>query len=255
MQEEAIVTFETTNFYKLILEYDGTSFHGWQVQPGFRTIQGVVTTILQTFLREKIQLTGAGRTDSGVHAKGQVASFATSNPMPIELIRKKLQKMLPRDISLVFLEKTSENFSARYQAISREYRYRVRKKHSAFAGRYSWVLDHDLDISRMKAACESLRGLHSFRAFARKMEDSEGYFCRMLEVDCTAELDEEELHFRFRADRFLYGMVRLLTASLVDIGRCKLDVDSLEISLESGIRPPITVIAPAHGLFLERVEY
>jgi len=246
---------EAREFYKLTLEYDGTSFHGWQIQPGFRTVQGVLTTILETFLREQVKVIGAGRTDSGVHATGQVASFSTSNSIPAETIRKKLTRMLPPDISLAGLEDTDKNFSARHHARFRQYKYRIRNKRSALAGRYSWFVDGNLDFDRMKIACTKLEGLHWFRAFARKMENSEGYFCRMIEVGCTHECNDEEIHFYFKADRFLYGMVRLLTAALADIGRHKLDLDSLEICLDSGVRPLLSVTAPAHGLFLEKIGY
>jgi tRNA pseudouridine38-40 synthase len=165
----------------------------------------------------------------------------------------KLDRMLPSDISLVSLEKAPDGFHARHDAVYRYYVYRILRKRSSLKDRFTWFCHYKLDIEEMKRICEKLTGLHYFRAFSKKMDDEEGYFCRMMKTECIPCAKGEEIQLHFKADRFLYGMVRMLTAAIVDVGRGKMTSETFLTALDTGIRPNMSVSVPAKGLIFREV--
>lgn len=238
---------------KLVLEYDGTDFYGWQWQPKGRTVQGTVQSALKQLLREKVKLIAAGRTDAGVHALGQVANFRTRSELSEETIRQGLNYYLPHDVVVVEAAEVEDAFHARYSAVKRTYRYKISTRPRAIGRQFFWRCPYELDVEKMREASACLRGEHVFTAFCKPNKEEPHYLCNVE----TAEWREEEdtVVFEITANRFLHHMVRILVGTLVDVGRGKLRPDEVQAILESGDRHRAGFVAPAAGLFLTKVHY
>jgi len=239
---------------KLILEYDGTDFSGWQTQPRRRTVQGVLTEGLQTILREPIKVIGSGRTDAGVHARGQVANFTTAASLSLKEMRRALNALLPEDVVIRGIEKAAPGFHARFDAIRREYRYRITLRPTALQRRYVWHVRWPLDLTLMQQGVALLPGTHDFSACCLGSEKNR--HCRCEVTHSSLRRREGEIHFRIAANRFLHSMVRILIGWLVELGRERLSMDryaDLLTGRDSAQPPPL--VAPAQGLCLMRVEY
>jgi tRNA pseudouridine38-40 synthase len=240
---------------KLLLEYDGTGFSGWQVQPGKRTIQGDIEKVLAKLLGEKVTLIGAGRTDAGVHAKGQVASFQTRSQRSPEVILRALNAGGDRDIAVrevVDLGEDSE-FHARFSAKSRIYEYRIIPGRSPLRRRYAWEVTYSLDLARMKQAAKFLVGKHDFTSFSSARAEAKTRICIVKNAGWHEE--REGLVFRIEADRFLQAMVRSLVGTMVDIGRGRFKPGDMRRILMARDRSLAGKTAPAHGLCLMEVKY
>ncbi len=238
---------------KLVLEYDGTYFSGWQVQKDMRTVQGVVQEVLGRVLGEPVRVVGAGRTDAGVHALGQVAHFKTRNPMPTGRILRALEGLLPEDVAVREVNEAPPDFHARFSAKARWYRYRIFRRRRALGRQYGWFVPYKLDLARMEKAAGGLLGRHDFRAFCIATSVPERPFCTVSEATWTE--GEDELFFDIVADRFLHSMVRLLVGTMVEVGRGKLPPEAVEEALTSGERKLVGPSAPAYGLCLMEVRY
>ncbi len=240
--------------YALKIAYDGTDFLGWQRQAVGRTVQGEIEKVLaQLNRRNKVSLVAAGRTDSGVHARGQVAHCdLDENLEPGELLYK-LGRMLPRDVAILDLVRTEEVFHARFDATARAYKYRISRELNPFTARWAWYRPGDLDLSRMNLAARDLLGSHDFTALSKINLDTPQMICALDTLEI--EQQEGELIIQVRADRFLYGMVRLITGLLVDIGRGKRPAGDAAEVLAARERERASSMAPAHGLRFERVWY
>lgn len=241
---------------KAVLEYDGTDFFGWQIQKDRRTVQGVLEEVLLKRFNKRITVVGAGRTDRGVHALGQAAHFDCPVNEPVDRICQSLDSMLPQDITLLALEKMPDNFHARYSAVSRRYRYDIRLEPSALTRRYCWIVQAKLDTARMRKALTHLPGTHDFKPLAKLNQDDPehaGYMCTI--YDASLKKKGRCLEIRITANRFVRGMVRAVTGTLVDVGRGAKKSDIFKRILESSDRSLVGGLAPACGLFLEYIEY
>ncbi|MFM8943953.1 MAG: tRNA pseudouridine(38-40) synthase TruA [Actinomycetota bacterium] len=237
---------------RLDLAYDGAGFHGWARQAGLRTVQGDLETALARALREPVAVVVAGRTDAGVHARGQVASFRGPVADPDDLARA-LNGMLGPAIA-VAARFAPDDFHARFSATAREYRYRIRTAVAPdpFGHGYAWHLPEDLSVVRMRAAAALLVGEHDFAAFCRRPPS--GGTVRRLEV-LSVRRTPEGIEIGARANAFLHQMVRSLVRMLVEVGRGRVAPEAVAGILAAGDRSRTPGPAPAHGLTLERVVY
>jgi len=243
---------------KLILEYDGTDFHGFQRQPASRgrTVQGVLEERFSRLLAEPIEVIGAGRTDAGVHALGQVANFRTSRPVPLDRLAKALNGALPADVQVQGCEQVEESFHARRSACSRTYRYTVieRDSPSPLLGRFALVTPGRLDVERMAEAARLLVGRRDFRAFQARGSSVQVTERTLMRLDCRRR--GRRIEITAEADSFLYHMVRLMVSGLLAVGRGELEPRELAAALEAGERPSAgRTPAPACGLCLVQVSY
>jgi tRNA pseudouridine38-40 synthase len=238
---------------RLELEYDGTGFRGWARQPGLRTVQGELEAALATVLREPVDLTVAGRTDTGVHARGQVASFAIAAPIPDDLVWR-LNGLGPNDIT-VTAATIADGFDARADACSRTYRYRVlaRAASSPFEqGRALWW-PHPLDRGALDACAAALPGSHDFTAFTPTQTDHVRFDRNILAAAWT--WDEEIASFRITADAFMRNMVRVLVGTQLEVASDRRTLGSFQQLLLGAPRSAAGDTAPPHGLYLESVDY
>jgi tRNA pseudouridine38-40 synthase len=247
-------------YFKLTIAYDGTNFHGWQFQNNKPTIQGEIVSVLRRLTQEKIQLYGAGRTDAGVHALGQVGSFRTQSALSAAEFQRALNALLPSDIRIVGSEEMGPDFNARWSAKGKVYRYRIYrgKVVPPYLCRYVLHYPFPLDEEAMRDACARFVGVHDFTSFAASTgsEDDDKERNMMREIFSTElKRDGEELWFTVHGQSFLRYMVRKMVGTLLDVGRGKLkpgDVDALyELKDRSKSGP---TVAP-QGLWMVRVDH
>lgn len=239
--------------YKLTIEYDGTRFHGWQFQPKLRTVQGELQKALKVLLKQDVVLHAAGRTDTGVHALGQVASFAYDQALDLVLTQRSLNGILKHDAVVKSVEIVADDFHARYRAVARQYFYVLSRTPVAVGRHYAFFCKFPLELERMRRACSPLLGEHDFRAFCESGTEDPHYLSRV-------ELAQWEDHgdrwiFRIRANRFLRSMVRILVGTMIDIGRGHMEPEAMAEILAGRERRRAGFTAPAVGLFLEKVFY
>ncbi len=241
---------------RLLLEYDGAGYHGWQRQKNALTIQEVVETALAKLTGEAVKLLGSGRTDAGVHARGQVANFHTLSHIPLKAFHAGLNSLLPRDIAVLDAAETSPEFHARKSARVKTYEYRIlnRAQPSPLNRRYAWVVREPLDLEAMAQAAAALPGEHDFAAF-RASGGSPGHAVRKVLAAAWRQAAAGRLYFTITANGFLRGMVRSLVGTMVEIGQDKRPSSDLPGLLMSGDRTAAGPTAPAHGLFLVEVVY
>jgi len=239
---------------RLDLEYDGSGFRGWAKQPGLRTVQGELEAALATVLREEVELTVAGRTDTGVHALGQVASFETRAPIPADLARS-LNGVGPDEIAVTTATVVTDGFNARHDAKSRTYLYRVlaRKSPSPFErGRALWWPPR-LDRALLDACAESLLGTHDFTAFTPTQTDHVRFDREVLSASWAFEDDIASFHIT--ADAFMRNMVRALVGTQLEVAGGRRTLDDFTKLLTGAPRSAAGDTAPPHGLYLESVSY
>lgn len=240
---------------RLILQFDGTNYHGWQIQPGKPTIQGALKDALFNITREEINPIGCGRTDSGVHAAEYTVSFKTAASIPIDRMPYALNANLPDDIVCIGAEETDENFSANRSAKAKCYRYTIDNGvfPDVFALRYSWHYKHTLDTDKMRRAAEAFIGTHDFIGFA-----SSGFSVKTT-VRTIYGIEIEKRNNIITADvtgnGFLYNMVRIITGTLVYAGCGRIAPDSMPDIIASRCRRNAGITAPAKGLCLRKVFY
>jgi tRNA pseudouridine38-40 synthase len=241
---------------KLILEYDGTAYHGWQRQENGITIQEVLEENLKLILGEPITLMGSGRTDAGVHALHQVCNFTTSSNLSPDTLRRGLNSLLGGDISISKAEYVPPEFHSRYSVRSKIYEYRIRNKREkdVFLRRYSWQVRESLDLCSMKECLELLVGRHDFSAFKSTGSKNRDPVREMLRADLFIN-GEGLIAFVFEADGFLRHMVRNIVGTVVEAGRGKTSVDEFKEIFFSLDRTKAGVKAPPQGLFLTMVNY
>jgi tRNA pseudouridine38-40 synthase len=248
---------------KVTLEYDGTRYSGWQEQPNARTIMGVLREAIEDILRQEVELMGAGRTDAGVHATGQVAhlrltSAAKLKNWPLDRLTGELNGRLPADIAIRDIAEAPRTFHARHDAVSRRYIYQIATRKSAFTKRHVWWIRQPLDAGAMSQGAALMRGRHDFTRFHQRDPQRPGE--SPIVVVSSASLQEEDdglLLFRIEASHFLWRMVRRLAGTLVKIGLGELTLSEFEqlLANRGEKRDIASWTAPAAGLFLEYVEY
>jgi len=239
---------------RLELEYDGGGFRGWARQPGLRTVQGELEAALATVLREEVELTVAGRTDTGVHALGQVASFEAAAEVPGDLARR-LNGVGPEDIAVTAASVVADGFDARRDATSRTYLYRVlaRRAPSPFErGRALWW-PHRLERDALDACAESLAGSHDFTAFTPTQTDHVRFDRDILAASWT--FDDPIASFHITADAFMRNMVRVLVGTQLEVASGRRTLESFQQLLHGAPRSAAGDTAPPHGLYLESVSY
>jgi len=240
---------------KLTIEYDGTNYHGWQIQPDTVTIQGVIQDALTKITKMSVQIAGAGRTDSGVHAAGQVANFHTPSQMPPIAFQKALNSTLPRDIVITDVEEVSPNFHARFSAVRRVYRYTIlnREYPDAFLRNTAYFFPKPINIDQADTICQSLVGMRDFSSFQRTGSDRCNPICKIYVARCRKE--GELVYFEIEADSFLRGMVRAIVGTVLKLHDSENAVDRLYEILEARDRSEAGPSAPARGLSLIAVRY
>jgi tRNA pseudouridine38-40 synthase len=239
----------------MVVEYDGTGFAGWQRQVGQRTVQGTLEEAIRELLGETTEVRGAGRTDAGVHAEGQVASLALAARIPEAGLLRGLNSLLPSDLAVLDVAEVDPAFDARFSARGKVYRYRIwnHAVRSPRHARTSWHCRAPLDLEAMRAAAQLLCGEHDFRAFRAADCDRRNTvrLVRRFDVARSGALVDLEVE----ATAFLKNMVRILAGTLADVGRGKRDVAAVARALETGDRTAAGVTAPPQGLTLVRVIY
>ncbi len=236
----------------MLIEYDGSAFAGWQLQPKERTVQGEIEKALQAILEQEIRVTGSGRTDAGVHAEGQVAHFdANQSPNGINWM-KALNSVLPEDVVVREVAEVKPDFNARFTAKRRGYRYQIHLGPTALGRAHSWTVFYDLDFSLLERCAALLPGQHNFSAFCSEEERD-----KREAIVFTANWKKEEnfLYFNITASRFLRGMVRMLVGTMVEVARGFLSLEAFQKLLQNPEGKKGGPLAPAGGLFLMCVAY
>ena len=240
---------------KLTIEYDGTAYAGWQRQPVQPTVQAAVEAALQRITQTYIPVIGAGRTDAGVHALGQVASFRTDKALSVGEWMRALNALLPKDICVRSAEHAADDFHARYSARVKLYEYRIlnQMERSALDHKRAWQIRKPLDLAAMRESASLLVGRHDFSSFQGSPTDNKNPTCdlRRLEIKQGQALIQIEA----QADRFLKQMVRAIVGTLVEVGQGKRSAKNVKEILEARDRRAAGMTAPAHGLYLARVDY
>ncbi len=244
--------------YKLTLAYDGTHYGGWQIQPNAVSIQALLEKALLILLRTPTSAVASGRTDAGVHARGQVAHFTTETDLDLSRFQLSLNGILPPDIRILSLEKTTLDFHARYSAISKEYHYHLHLERTTdpFKRLYAYHDYSPLDLNKMQAAANYFIGTHDFTTFAN--EASKGSAAKnpvrtIIRLDLCKE--EGGIRLEFEGNGFLYKMVRNITGTLLDVARGKIALETLPKLFEAKDRRFASPAAPPRGLFLVKVNY
>lgn len=239
----------------LTVAYDGTDYAGFQIQENGRTIQGEIEKNLRTLTSEQIRITGAGRTDAGVHARGQTVGLRTASAHPPGIFVKALNAMLPQDIAIAAAEEAPDEFHARFWAVGKTYTYDIwtGQTRPVFERRYAYHCPHALNIGNMREAARTLVGRHDFASF-QAAGGSAGTSIREIR-HLAVEERENEVRIIVEADGFLYHMVRIIAGTLILIGRGKLAPDQMKAILEARDRARAGPTAPPEGLFLDKVYY
>ncbi len=243
---------------RITLAYDGTGFHGWQVQPGLPTIQGTLETVAAAIEGRAVHVAGSGRTDAGVHALAQVAAFTLENPIPLPNLRKAMNRLLPASIRVLAAGEAAPDFHPRFHAVAKTYEYRIVRAETVppWESRYVHHHPYPLDTGRMLACAPLLEGAHDFTAFAAADErDREGQSKVRTIFRSRLEALPDRLTYRVRGSGFLKHMVRNIVGALLEAGRGNLDESGLRALLAPDCPRRAGPTAPAKGLFLVQVEY
>lgn len=252
--------------FRMVLQYEGTRYQGWQRQGSTdNTIQGKLETLLSKMTGQKIEIQGAGRTDAGVHALGQVANFHADTQMTETEILEYMNRFLPEDIAVISLKEVSERFHSRLNATGKTYCYRVINSAipHVFDRRYVHVVEQQLDIDAMREAAQYLTGTHDFKAFTsnKRGKKSTVRTINSIQIEKCAGTSmeilgtQDEIRFLYRGDGFLYHMVRIMTGTLLEVGIHKRKPEEIAEILASGFRERAGELAPAKGLTLLEVRY
>ena len=239
--------------YKIIIQYEGTNYTGWQIQRNSDTVQQRITEALEILTKDKINLIGSGRTDSGVHAIGQVANFRTANDLNIYRFKHSLNSMLPFDISITLMEEVDVNFHARFDAKKRSYFYLINQMKSPFYRNYSYFYHKKIDINKLNQLSKSFIGKKDFTSFSRKTPEQESKDCIVYSTQWRKNGDIT--YFYIQANRYLHGMVRAITGTLLKAQELNYSESSIEEIFQSLNRAEAYDSVPANGLFLYKVEY
>ena len=250
--------------YFIKFSYDGTNYHGWQIQPNGISVQEVLEKALSTLLRTKMSVTGAGRTDAGVHARLMVAHFDWEAPIDGQQLTYKLNRMLPRDVSVISVEAVENELHARFSATSRTYHYYMHRGRNPISRAYSYEMPYELDFERMNEAAKYLIGERDFKCFCKAGGDNKTTICNLTEARwqrCNTEIaiheaeKAEEWCFVITANRFLRNMVRAVVGTLVEVGRGRITIDEFRKIVDNGTRSDAGESMPGNALFLWDVTY
>ena len=240
--------------YFIELSYKGTDFHGWQFQPNGISVQQVLEETLTQRLSCPIYIVGSGRTDAGVHARQQFAHFEIDGDLPDhDLLVHSLNNMLPDGIAIYRIFPVSLTDHARFSAKARYYQYHIRRQKSAFLTNQSYIFRPQLDVPLMNEAAQKLLTFSNFKSFSKVRTNVNHYHCQLMRAEW--EQTNESLIFHIKADRFLYGMVRCIVGTMLEIGQHRMTLDQFEAIIRAEDRTLASRAAPASGLFLTEVSY
>ena len=239
---------------KITIQYNGKNYCGWQKQNNSPGIQGTIEKAIFDITREEVKKTGSGRTDAGVQALGQVANFKTNSQIPVDRIPNALNAKLPKDISIVKAEEVDEDFHSRYSAKKKTYRYQIYNSlyRSPIYADISYPVKYDLDIDKMKKEAKSLIGTYDFKGFMSSGSSVIDTVRTIYNIEVSKS--EDLIIIEIEGNGFLYNMVRIIAGTLVDIGRGRI-TEKMSTIIESKSRSMAGHTAPAHGLFLKKVDY
>lgn len=245
-------------FWKLTIEYDGTRYSGWQEQKNARTVAGEIRSAASKFFQKPVELSGAGRTDAGVHALGQVAKLGSTVPADAAALMRAINDELPADINVLKVEQAARNFDPRRDAKARYYLYQISTRRTAFAKKYVWWVRDRLNVERMSEAAQLVAGRHDFEALSEKRMDDRSTIVAVESAEIR--IDGDLILFRIAATHFLWKMVRRIVGSLAEVGRGNLKIDDFRALLEKEPQAQKAFSVAAHtappsGLYLERVVY
>lgn len=240
--------------YFITLSYDGTRYHGWQVQPNGISVQGELQRGLSLLFRDDVQVTGAGRTDAGVHASMMVAHFDTDREVDCRQLAYKLNRLLPHDIAISKVEPVRDDLHARFSATRRTYHYFVHTHKDPFLRHYSCELHYPLDFALMNEAASLLMAYEDFGAFCKSHADVKTTLCHVTKAEWT-EMQMGQWRFEITANRFLRNMVRAVVGTLIEVGRGRMTVDDFRKVIEGKRRTEAGESMPANALFLVDIRY
>lgn len=240
---------------RLIIEYDGTNYFGWQKQKKGITIQDTIEKAIKKVTGEDVELIGSSRTDSGVHARGMVANFKTDSKIPEEKFREAINSKLPDDIGIIKSEEVNEGFHSRYASLGKTYSYTIINRYEKVAldRNYALQVKDILNIEDMEEACKYFIGKHDFKAF-RTTGSSVKTSVRTIK-ELYVKKDKDIIKIYITADGFLYNMVRIIVGTLIEVGKGKIKSESIRDIINSGERTKAGPCVPARGLVLEKVYY
>ncbi|UZO79244.1 tRNA pseudouridine(38-40) synthase TruA [Aquimarina sp. ERC-38] len=239
--------------YFIDISFKGSSYHGWQKQPNANTVQETIEEKLSILFHRKVDIIGAGRTDSGVHARQLIAHLDLDESEDLTNILYRLNSFLPQNISINSIVPVIYEAHARFSALSRSYIYKVHTQKNPFFNDFSYLVTHPLDIAMMNKAAGMLLDYKNFKCFSKGKTDVKTYFCDIKEAGWRME--GNQLQFYIKADRFLRNMVRAIVGTLLEIGSGKLPITELPVIIESQNRSKAGFSVPAHGLYLQEVTY
>lgn len=240
--------------YFITLSYDGTRYHGWQIQPNGDSVQEQLQEALSTLLRQPVEVVGAGRTDTGVHARMMVAHFDWDEPLDGGQLAYKLNKLLPPDIAVQDVRQVSEDMHARFSATSRTYHYYIHTCKNPFLQAYSWQVPFRLDFGKMNEAAKVLLEYKDFTSFSKVNTDVKTNICDIKEA-FWEEVAGGQWRFTITANRFLRNMVRAIVGTLVEVGRGKISIEDVRRIIEAKDRCSAGESVPGKGLFLVEIQY
>lgn len=240
--------------FKLFIEYEGTRYSGWQVQKNARTVQGELGAAIGKVIESpEYELYGSGRTDAGVHALRQVAHLEAKTMLAPEILRRKVNDLLPADINILEIEKAAPRFHARHDAVSRSYLYQISRRRTAFGKKYVWWIKDRLDVDQMRAGAAFFAGMRDFQSFTA--DDPEEKSTKVLIERIEIKESDDLILIRFTGSHFLWKMVRIIVGVIAEVGRGKLSPDEAARFFSMPSNQPAKLTAPPSGLFLERVYY
>ena len=249
--------------YFIELAYNGTNYHGWQYQPNAASVQETLNTALSTVLKTTIDIVGAGRTDTGVHAKQMFAHFDFDTEIEVPFLIHKLNSFLPKDIAIINLHKVHDTAHSRFDATKRTYEYHIHTQKNVFENEGSWYYPSELNIDAMNEATKLLFNHTDFQCFSKVNTDVNTFNCKIVEAHWQQlepktnrrESNGDKLIFTIAADRFLRNMVRAIVGTMINIGLGKITLKDFQTILESKDRNQAGFSVPAHGLYLTKIEY
>ena len=240
--------------YFIDLSFDGTNYHGWQIQPNGMSVQERLQQALSTLLRTPTEVTGAGRTDAGVHARQMIAHFDVEQAIDGRQLAYKLNRILPRDISVQSVYEVTDDMHARFSARWRTYHYYIHTRKDPYLRHYSCEMHYTLDFDAMNRAASLLLEYDDFASFCKTHTDVKTTLCRVTRAEWVRTSDHE-WYFVITANRFLRNMVRAVTGTLIDVGRGRITLDQFRRIIESRSRTDAGESMPPQALFLEKIEY
>ncbi len=241
--------------YKLEISYDGTNYHGWQIQKNAVTVQAKIKSAIETILKEEVNLIGSGRTDSGVHALGQIANFKTEKEIDLSKFKYSLNSILPSDIAVKSIFEVDTEFHSRFDAKKRNYIYIFSKNKNPFLEKYSSRIkfNQEINVAKLNKIASALIGKHDFTSFAKVNSDVKNKICEIYEIRFWET--KELIYFYVEANRFLHGMVRAILGTLLEVSKKDFPIKQLNFILQKKDRTVAGKAVSAKGLFLFKVKY